>query len=103
MARVVQVKLDCDLALLYGVEAKALNQAVKRNINRFPERYMFQLTNEEFSRSRIVTADGGRENNIKYLPYEFSEQGVAMESYRRLAIKYRDKSSEQSRNFRAFG
>ena len=54
-----QVMLDRDLARLYGVETKALNQAVKRNIERFPEDFMFQLTNEEFEnnlRSQIVTS-----------------------------------------------
>ena len=71
------VMLDCDLAALYGVETKAFNQAVKRNSLRFPERFRFQLTQEEFDnlRSQIVTSSwGGR----RYLPYVFTEQGVAM-------------------------
>ena len=70
--------LDVDLAELYGVETKVLNQAVKRNIERFPEDFMFQLSWEEFDflRSQSVTSSqwGGR----RYPPYAFSEQGVAM-------------------------
>lgn len=72
-----QVILDYDLAWMYGVETKVFNQAVKRNIERFPERFRFQLTSEEFDdlRSQIVTSShGGR----RYLPYAFTEQGVAM-------------------------
>ncbi len=70
--------LDRDLAAFYGVETKVLNQAVKRNIDRFPKDFMFQLSREEaeFSRSQIVTLKKGQ--NIKYLPYAFTEQGVAM-------------------------
>ena len=72
--------IDRDLAELYGVETKVLNQAVKRHINRFPEDFMFQLTDEEFTflRSQSVTSKtetrGGRQCN----PYAFTEQGVAM-------------------------
>ena len=98
-----QVMLDRDLARLYGVETKVLNQAVKRNIERFPDDFMFQLTKEEiqnlmFSRSQFVTLkmeDAGTEieseskskittlrmargENIKYLPYAFTENGIAM-------------------------
>ena len=83
-----QVMLDRDLAELYGVETKVLNQAVKRNIERFPEEFCFRLTKEEvdsqiFSRSQIVTlkkdkTEDKRGTNIKYLPYVFTEQGVAM-------------------------
>ena len=81
-----QVMIDRDLAELYGVETKVLNQAVKRNIERFPERFMFQLTKDEMlllescSRSQFVTLNDkkGRGSNIKYLPYVFTEQGVAM-------------------------
>ncbi|MDO9572478.1 MAG: ORF6N domain-containing protein [Candidatus Omnitrophota bacterium] len=72
-----KVMLDYDLAKLYGVKAKVLNQSVKRNIERFPDNFMFQLANEEFDslRSQIVTSNrGGR----RYLPYVFTEQGVAM-------------------------
>lgn len=75
--RGVQVMLDHDLADLYGVETRSFNQAVKRNVTRFPERFRFQLTNEEFEnlRSQFVTSSwGGR----RYLPYVFTEQGVAM-------------------------
>ena len=74
-----QVMFDGDLAQLYNVETKILNQAVKRNIERFPVEFMFQLTEEELNnlRSQIVTSSlkhGGR----RYLPYVFTEQGVAM-------------------------
>ena len=113
-----QIILDRDLARLYGVETRVLNQAVQRNIERFPEDFMFQLTKEEaeFSRSQFVTLNGGDSNmksqdatsyefprsqfvtlneeepsrsqnatikvkqgqNIKYLPYAFTENGIAM-------------------------
>ena len=72
-----KVMLDFSLATLYGVQTKILLQAVKRNISRFPKDFMFQLTLEEFQnlRSQIVTSSwGGR----RYLPYAFTEQGVAM-------------------------
>ena len=65
-----QVMLDRDLASLYGVETKVLNQAVKRNIERFPDDFRFQLTKEECLRSQFVT--------FKYLPYAFTENGFAM-------------------------
>ena len=71
-----QVMLDKDLAILYQVPTKVLNQAVKRNLNRFPEDFMFQLSREESSRSQSVTLNRGK--NLKYLPYAFTEQGVAM-------------------------
>ena len=66
-----------DLAELYGVETKVLMQAVRRNIDRFPQDFLFQLTNQEFTnlRSQIVTSSWG---GTRYLPYAFSEQGVAM-------------------------
>jgi hypothetical protein len=88
--------MDADLAQLYGVEPRALIQAVKRNLDRFPADFMFQLTPEEtqFSRSQSVILNGQapgtagasrsqigtlkRGKNIKYLPYAFTEQGVAM-------------------------
>lgn len=73
-----QVMLDKDLATLYGVETRVLNQAVKRNIERFPEHFMFRLTKEECSRSQIVILNGKRGENIKYLPYAFTDNGVAM-------------------------
>ena len=89
--RGLQVMLDSDLAILYGVEIKRLNEQVKRNIERFPDEFMFQLTVDEFDslrshfvtlksakplRSQIATSNqrGGR----RYLPYVFTEQGVAM-------------------------
>ena len=75
-----QVMLDSDLAVLYGVNTKVLNQAVNRNIERFPEDFMFQLTWEECEnlRSQIVTLNSKQGQHIKYLPYAFTEQGVAM-------------------------
>lgn len=80
-----QVMLDADLAEIYGYEVKALNQQVKRNIDRFPEDFMFQLTRNEveFVKSQFVTSrmakifegqDGGR----RKLPYVFTEQGIYM-------------------------
>ncbi len=79
--------LDRDLASLYGVPVKVLNQAVKRNARRFPEDFMFQLTTEETqlwwehvtssrSRSQIVTLKKGK--NIKYKPFAFTEHGILM-------------------------
>lgn len=78
--RGVQVMLDSDLAMLYGVETKRLKEQVKRNINRFPEDFMFQLTLDEAKslRSQIATLNTGRGHNLKYLPYVFTENGVAM-------------------------
>ena len=98
-----QVMLDSDVAMLYHYETKKINQAVKRNIERFPEKFCFQLTEEEFSslRSQIVTLNQttvqdnfedsslrsqfaalnentGRGKHRKYLPYVFTEQGIAM-------------------------
>ncbi len=75
-----RVMLDTDLAALYGVETKALNQAVRRNIERFPDDFMFELTRDEYQslRSQIVTLDTGRGRHSKYLPLAFTEQGVAM-------------------------
>ncbi len=93
-----QVMIDRDLAELYGVETKRLNEQVKRNIERFPENFMFQLTREEaeeyYSRSQFATLNNNDQNilrsqfviskkdtrgqNLKYLPYAFTEQGVAM-------------------------
>lgn len=78
LIREQKVMLDEDLARLYQVRTKALVQAIKRNINRFPEDFMFQLTSEEYSslRSQIVTSSGkaGR----RALPYAFTEHGIAM-------------------------
>ncbi len=93
-----QVMIDRDLADLYGVETKRITEAVKRNIERFPEEFRFQLTKDEydFLRSQIATlkedekvlrsqsvtlendASGQRGKHAKYLPYVFTEQGVAM-------------------------
>ena len=73
-----QVMLDSDLARLYGVETRVLNQAVKRNIERFPEDFMFQLTKEECLRSQIVTLNERRGKHLKYMPYAFTEMGVSM-------------------------
>ena len=88
-----RVLLDTDLATLYGVEARALNQAVARNRNRFPDDFMFQLTVQEYAqlRSRLVAASGDNHSDssqfvmssrkhrgIAYRPYAFTEQGVAM-------------------------
>ncbi len=78
LVRKQKVMLDADLAALYQVETRVLVQAVKRNIERFPEDFMFQLTGEEYAllRSQFVTSSfwGGR----RYPPYAFAEQGVAM-------------------------
>ena len=88
-----RVMMDKDIASLYEIEVRMLNQAVKRNIKRFPKDFMFQLTREEFeelkfqietlesndsSRSQFVTLKTGRGSNVKYFPYAFTEQGVAM-------------------------
>jgi phage regulator Rha-like protein len=72
-----KVMLDGDLAELYGVELKVMNQAVKRNIERFPSDFMFQLTEEEWKnlRSQIVTFS---KDTRKYKPYAFSEHGILM-------------------------
>ena len=74
-----QVMLDRDLATLYGVETKVLNQAVKRNQERFPERNCFQLDNEEYAnwRSQFVTSNADKKG-LRRAPYAFTEQGVAM-------------------------
>jgi hypothetical protein len=74
-----KVMLDSDLAMLYGIEAKRLNEAVKRNLNRFPEDFMFQITPNEFAclRSQFATSNttrGGR----RYMPYVFTEHGILM-------------------------
>jgi hypothetical protein len=72
--------LDRDLAALYETETKALNLAIKRNLKRFPQDFMFQLTKEEFDalRFQIETLKSGRGQHSKYLPYAFTEQGIAM-------------------------
>jgi phage regulator Rha-like protein len=72
-----KVMLDMDIAELYGVETKALKQAVRRNIERFPEDFMFKLDKVEFTnlRSQIATSSWG---GTRYLPMAFTEQGIAM-------------------------
>jgi phage regulator Rha-like protein len=74
-----KVMLDRDLAELYGIETKVLKQSVRRNIARFPEDFMFELSKEEFDslRSQIVTSKKGR-GGTRYTPMAFAEQGVAM-------------------------
>jgi len=74
-----KVMLDSDLAELYGVETRALVQAVKRNIGRFPQDFMFQLNNQEVItlRSQIVISKSGK-GGRRFIPYVFTEQGVAM-------------------------
>ena len=91
--RGVQVMLGRDLAELYGVPTKVLNQAVKRNIERFPNHFMFQLEKIDIAslrvqmdmpyvdtslRSQIVTLNNGQGRHLKYMPYAFTEQGIAM-------------------------
>ena len=75
-----KVMLDKDLAMLYGVATKVLNQAVRRNKERFPEDFMFQLTKPEAQclRSQVVTLKKGRGHHYKYRPYAFTEPGMAM-------------------------
>jgi hypothetical protein len=75
-----KVMLDSDLAALYEVKTRALIQAVKRNISRFPPDFMFQLTFQDVAalRSQIVTLKKGRGEQRKYAPYAFTENGVAM-------------------------
>jgi hypothetical protein len=75
-----KVLLDRDLAALYGVEAKVLNQAVNRNLARFPDDFMFQLTKQELEdwRSQFVTSNPRAKMGLRRRPYAFTEQGVAM-------------------------
>jgi aromatic ring-opening dioxygenase LigB subunit len=75
-----KVMLDSDLAAMYGVGVKTLNQAVRRNSKRFPSDFMFQFTAQEYEslRSQFVTLEAGRGKYRKYLPYAFTEHGVAM-------------------------
>lgn len=78
LIRSEKVLLDSDLAELYGVETRVLKQAVRRNLNRFPKDFMFQLTKKESQSLRSQTVTLKRGQHIKYLPYAFTEQGVAM-------------------------
>ena len=96
-----QVMLDYDLAEIYGYEVKKLNQQVKRNIERFPEDFMFRLSNSEIDsvRSQIVTSRkkdffAGQEGGRRYLPYAFTEQGIYM-----LATVLRGELAEQQSIF----
>ena len=92
-----QVILDSDIARLYEVETKRVNEAVKRNIKRFPEQFCFQLKEEEYNslRSQFATLKNqSRGQHRKYLPYAFTEQGVAMLS----AVLHSDKAIEVSIN-----
>ncbi|MBC9813600.1 ORF6N domain-containing protein [Crocinitomicaceae bacterium CZZ-1] len=75
-----KVLLDFDLAELYEVETKRLNEAVKRNLDRFPERFMFRLTQEEWNlmRSQIATASDQSKRNTSTTPFAFTEHGVTM-------------------------
>lgn len=75
-----RVLLDSDLAALYGVTTKVFNQAVRRNLERFPADFLLQLTETEAecSRSQIVTLNKGRGHNLKYLPLAFTEHGAIM-------------------------
>ncbi len=75
-----KVMLDFDLADIYNVQTKVLNQSVKRNIERFPERFMFRLTIEEweYMRSQIVTASDQNKRNVTSTPFAFTEHGVTM-------------------------
>ncbi|WP_333655517.1 ORF6N domain-containing protein [Dissulfurispira sp.] len=79
MIRGEKVMLDSDLAELYGVPTRRLNEQVRRNISRFPDDFMFQLTSEETEnlRSQFATSSSGH-GGRRYLPYVFTEQGVAM-------------------------
>ena len=78
-----KVMLDRDLAVLYGTELKRLNEAVKRNIGRFPPDFMFQLTKDEWDtlRSQIATANKDL-SKVRFLPYVFTEHGVLKQSHR---------------------
>lgn len=79
-----RVMLDFDLARLYQIETKALKQAVRRNLERFPEDFMFTLSQDEYNslkisiRSQFVTLENGRGKYPKYAPFAFTEQGIAM-------------------------
>jgi hypothetical protein len=75
-----KVMLDSDLAALYGVTTKRLNEQVRRNLKRFPDDFMYQLSREEFEslRSHFATLNKGRGKHRKFMPYVFTEQGIAM-------------------------
>lgn len=75
-----KVMLDFDLALLYNVENKRLKEAIRRNSNRFPEDFMFELSKIEYDslRTQIASLKNGRGQHLKYMPFAFTEQGIAM-------------------------
>ena len=73
-----KVMVDSDLAKLYGVSTKQLNRQVQRNLERFPSDFMFQLTREEFARCQFGTLGGTKPGHRQYLPYVFTQEGVAM-------------------------
>ena len=73
-----KVMLDCDLAELYGSETKRLKEAVRRNLKRFPCDFMFELTKEEFESLRSQIASSNKRGGTRYMPFAFTEQGVAM-------------------------
>jgi len=89
-----QVILDRDLAMFYDVEIKRLNEQVKRNINRFPSDFCFQLTEEQYNslRSQNATLESGKGKHRKYLPYVYTEEGVAAVS----AVIKNDKAAQVS-------
>ena len=98
--RGVRVMLDFDLAGIYGIETSQLKRSVRRNIERFEgEDFMFEVTRDELSRCQIGTLNKGRGSNIKYLPFAFTELGVAMLS----SVLNSKTAIEQNRNImRAF-
>ena len=73
-----KVMLDFDLAEMYGTETKRLKEAVRRNIKRFPSDFMFELTKEEFATLRSQIATSNKRGGTRYMPYAFTEPGVAM-------------------------
>lgn len=78
MIRGLKVMLDADLAILYGIETKFLIRAVKRNLQRFPTDFMFQLDSAEFKELRFQFGTSSQRGGRRYLPFVFTEQGVAM-------------------------
>lgn len=78
IVRNCQVMLDSDLAMLYGVETKYLKRAVKANIIRFPADFMFELTKDEFANLRCKNGTSNMRGGTRYMPYAFTENGVAM-------------------------
>ncbi len=95
-----KVMLDFDLAEMYGIETRVLKQSVRRNLKRFSgDDFMFELTKDELSRSQTVILKNGRGSNFKYMPFAFTELGVAMLS----SVLNSDTAIEINRNImRAF-